>query len=70
LRLPSDTSVSISLETGIQNSGLALLLVFSFFVGNGGMALMAAWWSIWHLISALIVALAARKTAASKVTPD
>jgi BASS family bile acid:Na+ symporter len=70
LRLPTDTSVSISLETGIQNSGLALLLVFAFFKGNGGMALMAAWWSIWHLISALAVALVARKTVASKVNRD
>lgn len=61
LRQPFSTAVSISLETGIQNSGLALLLVFAFFQGNGGMALLAAWWSIWHLISALAVAMLARK---------
>jgi BASS family bile acid:Na+ symporter len=50
-------SRTISIETGIQNSGLALILVFNFFDGNGGMALIAAWWSIWHLISALGLAL-------------
>jgi BASS family bile acid:Na+ symporter len=47
---------TISIETGIQNSGLGLVLVFNFFNGNGGMALMTAWWSIWHLISAAILA--------------
>lgn len=40
---------SITIETGIQNSGLALIIIFNFFDGMGGMALMAGWWSIWHL---------------------
>ncbi len=44
---------SIAMETGIQNSGLGLLLVFSFFNGLGGMALVVAWWGIWHLVSGL-----------------
>lgn len=48
---------AISIETGIQNSGLALILIFNFFEGQGGMALIAAWWSIWHLISAFVLAL-------------
>lgn len=47
---------AIAIETGIQNSGLALVLIFNFFNGLGGMALIAAWWSIWHLISALALA--------------
>ncbi|MBK6784839.1 MAG: bile acid:sodium symporter family protein [Saprospiraceae bacterium] len=54
--LPFKDKISISIETGIQNSGLALVLVFNFFDGIGGMALIAAWWSIWHLISAFSVA--------------
>lgn len=41
---------SISIETGIQNSGLGLLLIFNFFDGLGGMALIAAWWGIWHIV--------------------
>ncbi|MEQ9466791.1 MAG: bile acid:sodium symporter family protein [Ekhidna sp.] len=47
---------SISVETGIQNSGLGLILIFSFFNGLGGMAIVAAWWGIWHIISGLSLA--------------
>lgn len=47
---------SITIETGIQNSGLGLLLIFTFFDGLGGMALLAAFWGIWHLVSGLILA--------------
>ena len=47
---------SLAIETGIQNSGLGLLLIFSFFGGLGGMAIVAAWWGIWHIISGLIIA--------------
>lgn len=47
---------TISIETGIQNSGLGLVLVLNFFDGLGGMALVAAWWGIWHLVSGLAVA--------------
>lgn len=47
---------SITVETGIQNSGLGLLLIFTFFDGLGGMALLAAFWGIWHLISGLLLA--------------
>ena len=46
---------SITIETGIQNSGLGLLLIFAFFEGLGGMALLAAFWGIWHLVSGLIL---------------
>jgi BASS family bile acid:Na+ symporter len=31
---------------------LALALIFNFFDGLGGMALIAAWWGVWHLVSA------------------
>ncbi|MFT6797136.1 MAG: BASS family bile acid:Na+ symporter [Maribacter sp.] len=47
---------SITIETGIQNSGLGLLLIFTFFDGLGGMALLAAFWGIWHIISGLLLA--------------
>ena len=46
---------SITIETGIQNSGLGLLLIFTFFDGLGGMALLAAFWGIWHLVSGLVL---------------
>ncbi|MBK9735747.1 MAG: bile acid:sodium symporter family protein [Saprospiraceae bacterium] len=57
MKLPDKDAVAISIETGIQNSGLALILIFNFFDGQGGMALIAAWWSIWHLLSSLAMAL-------------
>ncbi|WP_452229304.1 MULTISPECIES: bile acid:sodium symporter family protein [unclassified Lacinutrix] len=44
---------TLAIETGIQNSGLGLLLIFTFFNGLGGMALMAAFWGIWHIVSGL-----------------
>lgn len=47
---------TIAIETGIQNSGLGLFLIFSFFDGLGGMAIIAAWWGIWHVISGLTLA--------------
>lgn len=52
-RLPIKDRKSITIETGIQNSGLGLLLIFTFFDGLGGMAMIAAWWGIWHIISGL-----------------
>jgi len=42
---------TLAIETGIQNSGLGLILIFSFFNGIGGMAIVAAWWGIWHIIT-------------------
>lgn len=42
---------AVAIEVGIQNSGLGLGLIFNFFGGLGGAALIAAWWGIWHLIS-------------------
>lgn len=47
---------SLAIETGIQNSGLGLLLIFAFFDGLGGMAIVAAWWGIWHILSGLSLA--------------
>ncbi len=48
---------TVAIETGIQNSGLGLILIFNFFDGLGGMAMIAAWWGIWHLISAFSMAM-------------
>ncbi len=47
---------TLSIETGIQNAGLGLLLVFSFFNGIGGMALLVAFWAIWDIFSGLAIA--------------
>ncbi|MCI5077880.1 bile acid:sodium symporter family protein [Oricola sp.] len=56
---------AITIETGIQNSGLGLILIFAFFHGLGGMAVVAALWGVWHAISGLGLAwLMARSEAA------
>lgn len=48
---------TITIETGIQNSGLALVLIVNphLFNGLGGMAFIAAFWGIWHIVSGMIV---------------
>ncbi|NUO00457.1 MAG: bile acid:sodium symporter family protein [Saprospiraceae bacterium] len=56
-RLPVTDARAISLETGIQNSGLGLILIFNYFNGMGGMAMIAAWWGVWHLVSAFALAM-------------
>ncbi|WP_114749122.1 bile acid:sodium symporter family protein [Pleomorphovibrio marinus] len=55
-RLSWADTKTLTIETGIQNSGLALLLIFTFFNGLGGMAIIAGWWGIWHIISGFAVA--------------
>jgi len=47
---------AVTIEVGIQNSALALVLIFTFFDGLGGMALIAGWWGIWHIIAGLTLA--------------
>lgn len=55
-RLPERDRRATAIEVGIQNSALALVLIFGFFGGLGGMALVAAWWGIWHIIAGLALA--------------
>ena len=52
-RLPQADRRAVSIEVGIQNSGLGLILIFNFFGGLGGMAITAAWWGIWHILAGL-----------------
>ncbi|AMC12108.1 symporter [Lutibacter profundi] len=56
MKLSRKNQRTLSIETGIQNSGLGLLLIFSFFNGLGGMALLVAFWAIWDIISGLLLA--------------
>lgn len=55
-RLDEKDCRAVSIEVGIQNSALGLVLVFSFFDGLGGMAILVAWWGIWHIIAGLATA--------------
>jgi BASS family bile acid:Na+ symporter len=54
--LNKEDTKAISMETGIQNGGLGLLLIFGFFEGLGGMALLAAFWGIWDIFSGMALA--------------
>ena len=56
LGLAERDSRAVCIEVGIQNSALGLVLVFNFFQGLGGMAILVAWWGIWHIIAGLITA--------------
>jgi BASS family bile acid:Na+ symporter len=52
---------AITIETGIQNSGLGLVLLFNpnIFPPDmmiGGMAIVTAWWGVWHILSGLSLA--------------
>ncbi len=55
-RLPVPDVKTLTIETGIQNSGLGLVLIFTYFDGLGGMAIITALWGIWHLISGMAIA--------------
>lgn len=60
-RRPLIDRKTIAIETGIQNSGLALVLIFNpkIFPPElelGGMAVIAAWWGIWHILAGLLLA--------------
>lgn len=60
-KLPEIDRRTITIETGIQNSGLALVLMFNpkIFPPElelGGMTIIAAWWGVWHIISGLSIA--------------
>jgi BASS family bile acid:Na+ symporter len=56
MKLSYKNQKTLAIETGIQNSGLGLLLIFSFFHGLGGMALLVAFWAIWDIFSGLALA--------------
>lgn len=62
---------TLAIEIGIQNSGLALALLFNPAIfspnqwgSNGGMVIIAALWGIWHIISGLTVAYFFRRSKA------
>ena len=55
-QLPEADRRAVAIEVGIQNSGLGLVLIFDFFSGMGGMAIVTAWWGIWHIISGMSLA--------------
>jgi bile acid:Na+ symporter, BASS family len=55
-RLSEYNRRAVTFEVGIRNAGLGLGIVFSFFGGIGGMALVAGWWGIWDIVAGLVLA--------------
>jgi len=47
---------ALAFETGIHNVTIALIIIFNFFNGLGGMALIAAWYGIWDLLTGFVMA--------------
>ena len=61
--VPKRDRRTLTIETGIQNSGLGLVLLlgtnlFADFPPHGGTLVITAWWGIWHIISGLTVSTA------------
>ena len=64
LKLPYKDRRTVTIETGIQNSGLGLILLLNpaifpdsgAWANNGGMLVITAWWGVWHIISGLTLA--------------
>ena len=64
LKLPYKDRRTVTIETGIQNSGLGLVLLLNpnifpdtgAWANNGGMLIITAWWGVWHIISGLTLA--------------
>ena len=69
-RVPEADRRSFTVEIGIQNSGLGLILLFNpaifppeIWHGHyGGMLFITAWWGLWHIVSGLTVAYLFRRT--------
>src|SRR5690606_6951069 len=55
-RLGTRERKAMTFEVGIRNAGLGLGVIFAFFGGLGGMAVVAGWWGIWDIIAGLTVA--------------
>lgn len=53
LRLDEADRRAVALEVGIQNSGLGLVILFTFFPTAAEMMLITAFWGVWHLVSGL-----------------
>jgi BASS family bile acid:Na+ symporter len=45
-----------TIEVGMQNSSLAIAIVFTQFNAEAGMALICAFWGTWHIVSGLLIA--------------
>ena len=68
-RVPRIDRRSLTIEVGIQNSGLGLALLFNpaifspeLWHNNGGMVLVTALWGVWHIVAGLGMATLFRRS--------
>jgi len=51
---------ALTFEVGIQNSGLAIVILLAQLEGLGGAAAIAAFWGVWHLLAGGFIVLILR----------
>lgn len=60
LRAPRAIRRALTFEVGIQNSGLALVILLSQLKGLGGAAAIAATWGVWHIVAGGLIVIGLR----------
>ncbi len=55
-RLSEAEARALTFETSLHNTALGLILALTFFKGLGGMMLIVAWYGIWDLVTAFLLA--------------
>ena len=65
----SATRRALTFEIGIQNSGLALIILLSQLKGLGGAAAVAAVWGVWHLVAGGLLAAFFRRVDSGRRLP-
>lgn len=55
-RVQENERRAITFETGVHNTALGLTLIFTYYQGLGGMALVVAWWGTWQLLTGGLIA--------------
>lgn len=62
IRMNTPDTRAVTIEIGMQNSGLGLALILNQFDALGGAALIAAGWGIWHIVSGWALATAWKRS--------
>lgn len=60
---------TLTFEVGLQNSGLAIVILISQLEGLGGAAAIAAAWGVWHLVAGGAMVALFRRIDANRSTP-
>lgn len=69
IRMNTPDTRAVTIEIGMQNSGLGLALILNQFDALGGAALIAAGWGIWHIVSGMLLATLWKRSDARGAAP-